>query len=88
MGRAATAPLYAIPARRLASPETRQRRRWKASRATRPRGAMTIIKGRQLCLGRAVGDQGGGHGCVSRTQALAALATIEFHPTELLVSVT
>jgi hypothetical protein len=30
MGRAATAPLYAIPARRLASPETRQRRRWKA----------------------------------------------------------
>jgi hypothetical protein len=35
-----------------------------------------IIRARQLCRGRAVGDQGGGLGRVSRTEALAAPANI------------
>src|SRR6266446_2933341 len=51
-------------------------------------GSARDHQGAPAVQGRAVGDQGGGHGCVSRTQALAALATIGFHPTEPLVSVT
>src|SRR6202040_3864118 len=51
-------------------------------------GSARHHQGAPAVQGRAVGDQGGGHGCVSRTQALAALANIGSYPTELWVSVT
>jgi hypothetical protein len=47
-------------------------------------GSARHHQGAPAVQGRAVGDQDGGHGCVSRTQAHAAPAIIGFHPTELL----
>ena len=46
------------------------------------------IKGRQLCRGAPWVIKVGGHGRVSGTEALAALANTGSHPTELYVSVT
>ena len=47
-----------------------------------------IIKGRQHLQGRALGDQGGGHGRVSRAERVAAIANIGSRPAELTVSMT